>query len=46
MHTAGSASDLMSTGVIAKLPMTASGHPGNLGVIQLTTVRARAKLIG
>ncbi len=31
MQTAGSGSDSPSTAIFATLPVTASGHPGNLG---------------
>ena len=31
-RTAGSGPELMSTAVIATLPVTARGHPGNLGL--------------
>ena len=42
MQTAGSGPDLMSTAVIAALPVAASGHLGNLGLIFIsahTTLR-------
>ena len=32
MQTAGSGSDSPSTAIFATLPVTASGHPGNLGL--------------
>ncbi len=46
MRTAGSGPDSPSGAILATLPVTASGHPGNFGLMKLLSGKSRLTTLG